>query len=94
MLQKSLEILGVTPDSTVREVRGAYWAKAFKTHPDHDGGSVEGFQELVNAYQEVIKYADNVPCPHCVGGIIKTMDHKFRAINEPCSHCMGSGKRG
>ena len=90
---ESFQLLKVTQDSTIKEVREAYWGMALTNHPDH-GGDTQRFQELVDAYREVIHFAENAPCAHCKDGYTITIDRNFHTLTVPCAFCMGSGLRG
>jgi len=92
-LAQSLEVLGLDGNALVVDVKTAYWAKAFKQHPDH-GGTEQEFSTLVEAYREVLAYAAGVPCQHCEDGYTKMLDKNFKVLSSPCPHCMGTGKRG
>ena len=46
-------ILGIKKYSTQEEVQSAYKKQAMQKHPDR-GGTVEAFQELTQAYEEIM----------------------------------------
>ena len=94
MLAESLNILGLKHSALVKDVREAYWSMAMKAHPDHIGGSVEAFQTLVSAYQEVLSFIQNAPCDYCIEGYTYALDKNFHKLRMPCAHCMGTGRRG
>lgn len=45
------EILGVTPDSDMCEIKSAYRTLARKYHPDMTGGNINKFKEINEAYE-------------------------------------------
>ena len=45
------EILGVTPDSDMREIKSAYRTLARKYHPDMAQGNINKFKEINEAYE-------------------------------------------
>ena len=69
ILTEAAEILGVTTDATLSEVRKAYHRKARKFHPDsysadaHTDGMTkeeaeDHFKEISNAYERMISHID------------------------------------
>ena len=60
-LTKDCNLLGVTLQSDINEIKKAYKKLALKKHPDR-GGNPEEFQMLSNAYERLIKYKEN-PSP-------------------------------
>ena len=53
---RSLDLLSLT---TKESVRKKYLKLSKKYHPDKEGGSVEKFQEIREAYEIVTAYMDN-----------------------------------
>ena len=53
-VSKAYEILAVSEDATLPEIKAAYRAKAKLYHPDH-GGDVERFLKLSAAYQVIME---------------------------------------
>ncbi len=52
------EILGVSPNSSLEEIKKAYHEKAHKTHPDK-GGDDSSFALVSNAYERILKRKNN-----------------------------------
>lgn len=48
------ELLGITLDTPIEEIKTIYKKKCMECHPDRDGGSTEVFQQLQIAYEFVI----------------------------------------
>jgi curved DNA-binding protein CbpA len=48
---KLYEVLGLQSGAAPKEIKAAYRVRAQETHPDREGGSVEAFQEVSNAYE-------------------------------------------
>ncbi|GAB4332532.1 MAG: hypothetical protein Kow0037_10130 [Calditrichia bacterium] len=55
------EILGVSPHSSLEQIHRAYREKAKMLHPDAEGGDTSAFQELQNAYQEILQAHQDPP---------------------------------
>ena len=55
--QECREILGVTKDSTHKEIKQAYRKLSLKYHPDKNSGNNDGkrFREITEAYQYLKK---------------------------------------
>ena len=49
----NFDILGVSPDATLEEVKRAYKKLASKSHPDK-GGDPEQFKKILKAYTEIV----------------------------------------
>lgn len=56
------EILGVTPSSTLEEIKAAYRRACMTTHPDR-GGTPEAFDAVHRAYRALSRR----PCATCGG---------------------------
>ena len=93
MLDRSCEVLGITTEASVHEVKQAYRTLAVTMHPDA-GGDVALFTALNDAYQEVLAYAMNAPCPSCIDGYVSHVSASFKVSKVPCTVCMGTGRRG
>ena len=48
------EILGISEDATLKQIKKAFRILAFKTHPDH-GGTSEAFRRVNGAYEEILR---------------------------------------
>lgn len=48
------EVLGVSPDASKSEVRGAFRDRVKSVHPDQNGGESEAFQRVKNAKEEML----------------------------------------
>lgn len=53
------EILGVKYDSSIEEIKKAYRKKCLLYHPDKTNGDATKFQELNDAYNDIIKFKEN-----------------------------------
>ncbi len=51
--------LGVPTNATIEQVKKAYKKLALKKHPDR-GGDIREFQNISNAYDEILRHFDNV----------------------------------
>jgi len=57
--QDAVESLGLLSLTTKEHVRKKYLKLSRKYHPDMEGGSVEKFQEVREAYEVLVEYMDN-----------------------------------
>ena len=57
--QKAVESLDLLSLTTKEHVRKKYLKLSRKYHPDMEGGSVEKFQEIIEAYEIIVEYMDN-----------------------------------
>jgi DnaJ-class molecular chaperone len=57
--KKAVETLNLLSLSSKEDVRKKYLKLSKKYHPDKEGGSVEKFQEIRNAYEILTHYMDN-----------------------------------
>jgi DnaJ-class molecular chaperone len=88
-LDDALTHMGLTVESTAKEVRKRYFELSFTAHPDHNGGSSDEFSKLHEAYLIVIQYAQGAHCTHCEGkGHTYTASMRMR-----CDKCNGTGRR-
>ena len=74
-------ILGVTPDSTMAEVKSAYRTLARKYHPDINPQGVERFKEISQAY-ETLSDAKKRLQYDTINGIFKTSTKKQETKTE------------
>ena len=58
-IQSEFEILGIEPTSDREIIKNAYRKKVLETHPDRLGGDKEKFNNIVKAYELIIKNHDN-----------------------------------
>lgn len=53
-------IIGISPSSTLEELKDAYRKGAMKLHPDRVGGNEETFKNFKNAYEYLCKFGNHV----------------------------------
>jgi len=53
-------IIGISPSSTLEELKDAYRKGAMKLHPDRVGGNEEKFKNFKNAYEYLCKFGNHV----------------------------------
>lgn len=78
-------ILGVTPDSTMAEIKSAYRTLARKYHPDINPQGVERFKEISQAY-ETLSDAKKRLQYDTINGIFKTSTKKQETKTEETSN--------
>lgn len=57
---RQFEILGVKYDSSMEEIKKAYKCKCLLYHPDKPNGDATKFQELHDAYNDIIKLKEGI----------------------------------
>lgn len=67
VVKSKYEILGVSPQSSLEQIHRAYREKAKLLHPDTEGGNTAAFQELQQAYQDILKtHSSLLPPPRVI----------------------------
>ncbi len=58
-IDEALEILGLPPLITRRQIKERYRQLARRYHPDFEGGSAEEMERINRAYERLMDYVDN-----------------------------------
>ncbi len=85
------ELLGLSRNCTIDELKQRFRRLAIKHHPDK-GGDAEKFAELRAAYDKVlIDLEAPQPCPCCKTTGKVVVANGFSSIQVPCAYCDGTG---
>jgi DnaJ-class molecular chaperone len=88
--QTALQILKVDEvQATNRGIQSAFRDAVKQDHPDN-GGSGNRIQELIDARDVALKFAENVQLPRLELTVIQTVDGMSQCrMRRPCSRCRG-----
>ena len=84
-LRRARQVLGATRRSSLDELRKLYRKLALKTHPDKNGGDVEAFQRVANAYDV---------CVTNVGKSLTEAERSFEGDDRPTEYYDPAARRG
>lgn len=90
-MNDDFELLGVSEDVTLDDLKERFRAISMEKHPDH-GGDTAVFQDLLAAYrrlERVLKQPKS--CDDCHGSGKMRVQRGFTSVKIVCTGCNGQG---